>query len=204
MGDLIVARTNLDEFGTFAESPASFGKFYQFNRTVAYDPTQPVGGVPPNWPATYVSENSDWLSGNDPCPPGWKIPDGGFNNTTLVGELIKGVSHLRNEGIIPFKMVDIADGFPLSGFLCGDSIETATWDDMKSCFFLPAISRRTADGVFDAHSFYVKGFYWTRYGLAFSGTKGEYIKFDRNYYDGDLFSDYVDKGCALPIRCVKR
>jgi hypothetical protein len=196
MGNIIVARTNVDEFGTFAENPASFGKFYQFNRTTAYDPTEPVGGIPPNWPATYISENSDWLPENDPCPPGWKMPDGSPGGFV-------GVFNGRFHNI--FKLVGMGDGgFPMSGFLCGNSIETATWDDMQDCFFLPAVSYRNNTGLYNAYDFYNKGYYWTQYGLAYSGTLGTFIKFDRNDRDGELFRDYINKGSALPIRCVKK
>jgi hypothetical protein len=204
MGNLIVARTNVDEFGTFADNPASSGKFYQFNRTVAYHPTEPVGGIPPNWPATYISENSDWFSENDPCPPGWQMPASAFTYNSFGAQFSNGFAHLHNRGIKSFKFVDMADGFPISGFFCGNSIETATWDDMQDCFFLPAVSGRTANGAFDAHSFYVRGFYWTQYGLAYSGQSGEIIEFDRNKLNSDLSVDYVNKGCAFPIRCVKK
>jgi hypothetical protein len=206
MGDIIIARTNVDEFGTFAEDPASFGKFYQFNRTIAYHPTEPVGSIPPNWPATYISENSNWLTENDPCPPGWKMPDAiSFTNSDFVYQFVNGFAHLHIRGIESFKFVNIADGgFPMSGFLCGNSIETATWDDMQDCFFLPAISYRDNTGLYNAYDFYNKGYYWTQYGLAFSGTLGTFIRFDRNDRDGDLFIDYMNKGSALPIRCIKR
>lgn len=197
MRELIVARTNVDEFGTFADSPAKFGKFYQFNRTVAYEPvSENPEDVPPGWPATYTYENSHWLPENDPCPPGWIIPSGEENGSFVA-------KSYSSKNI--FKIVDIADGFPLSGLLYGNSIETATWDNMQSCFFLPAVSCRDNTGVYDARSFWNKGFYWTRYGLAYSGKYGTIIEFDRNdlynYYG--LVSEVKDKGCALPIRCVK-
>jgi hypothetical protein len=198
VGDIIFARTNVDEFGTFSDNPASFGKLYQFNRTTAYDPTEPVGGIPPNWPSIYTSDHTDWLPANDPCPPGWQIPP-------RSGRIMNAFSNEFGAGR---KWVNIEDDFLIAGFLCGHSMATATWDDMKDCIYIPAISGRTADGAFDAHNFNVRGFYWTQDGSTrWTNDFGDVLSFFENEEKegiGSIRSNAKNKGAAFPIRCIKK
>jgi len=53
---------------------ASTGWYWQFNRKQGYKSYQ--GRTPITWP--YISENSDWITANDPCTilhvGGWRIP----------------------------------------------------------------------------------------------------------------------------------
>jgi uncharacterized protein (TIGR02145 family) len=68
------AMRNVDDFGEFAplfpEFPAQvFGKFYQYNRTVAYTSTDPLS---PAWDNTYP-QSGNWSLINDPCPGGWRV-----------------------------------------------------------------------------------------------------------------------------------
>lgn len=214
----IWARTNVDEFGTFAENPASFGKFYQFNRTIAYDPTEPVDGIPPNWPDTYISENSNWLPENDPCPPGWQIPVNSFDLYGLFHDVYV-ISHMIDAYHswldIYYKWITSGDSFwtsyedgtPMVGFLCGFEMESATWNDMKDCFFLPAVSGRNETGQFDARNFYVQGFYWTRNGTITTNNYGDVLGFSNHEDDIGgvrIIGMQKHKGSALPIRCVKK
>jgi hypothetical protein len=73
-------------------SEASAGWYWQFNRKQGYKTIQT--NVTPFWTITNISENSDWVEGNDPCNMelggGWRIPtitewenvinSGGWNN----------------------------------------------------------------------------------------------------------------------------
>jgi uncharacterized protein (TIGR02145 family) len=65
------ATRNVDEFGAFAETPESFGKFYQWNRKKAwilsFDRRQA------NWDSS-ADSSSIWKKENDPCPKGWRVP----------------------------------------------------------------------------------------------------------------------------------
>jgi uncharacterized protein (TIGR02145 family) len=66
---------NVDDFGTFAplnpQDPTQlFGKFYQFNRAVAYTSTDPLS---PAWNNTSPG-SGNWSLINDPCPGGWRVP----------------------------------------------------------------------------------------------------------------------------------
>ena len=63
------ATRNVDEVGTFAATPESAGKFYQWNRNVAWNATGSVSG----WDRT-VPTGTSWTRANDPSPAGWRVP----------------------------------------------------------------------------------------------------------------------------------
>ncbi len=63
------ATRNVDEPGTFAETPESAGKFYQWNRKKAWNITGDVIG----WDSTNP-ESTEWTKTNDPSPQGWRVP----------------------------------------------------------------------------------------------------------------------------------
>ena len=57
------ATRNVDTPGTFVTAPQHSGRHYQWNRgTVTWTVTWNSGGV------------ATWLSENDPCPTGWRVP----------------------------------------------------------------------------------------------------------------------------------
>lgn len=64
------ATRNVDMPGTFAETPESAGKFYQWNRKVAWNTTD---SLIVNWDNT-MPEDTIWTRENDPCPTGWRVP----------------------------------------------------------------------------------------------------------------------------------
>ena len=72
------ATCNVDAFGTFAATPESYGMFYQWNRATAWLSTGDVTG----WDATDPPGN-EWAEANDPCPPGWRVPDDAQQATLL-------------------------------------------------------------------------------------------------------------------------
>ena len=73
------ATRNVDAVGTFAESPESQGKFYQWNskngRTVTVDTTAPTITV--------------WEAVNDPSPDGWRVPTRAEINKLLDTEKVE-------------------------------------------------------------------------------------------------------------------
>ena len=64
------ATRNVDAPGTFAESPDSFGMFYQWNRNMGWSAAD---GRAVGWDNTFPS-GREWYAENDPCPTGWRIP----------------------------------------------------------------------------------------------------------------------------------
>jgi|GEM_PF-1782018 len=70
IGNTVWATRNVDDFGTFAATPLDFGKFYQWNRTTAWNTTEVcVSG----WDAS-LPTGIEWEAANDPCPAGWRVP----------------------------------------------------------------------------------------------------------------------------------
>jgi hypothetical protein len=64
------ATRNVDEAGTFAPTPESAGKFYQWNRKKAWNTTDhEVAG----WDYT-TPGGKEWEKTNDPSPDGWRVP----------------------------------------------------------------------------------------------------------------------------------
>jgi hypothetical protein len=63
------ATRNVDAPGTFAATPESTGKFYQWNRKTAWDATGSATG----WDST-IPKGSIWEKANDPSPVGWHVP----------------------------------------------------------------------------------------------------------------------------------
>jgi len=65
------ATRNVDEPGTFAPTPESFGKFYQWNQEKAWNATE---DTVLNWDWDNYSQGEKWEKTNDPSPAGWRMP----------------------------------------------------------------------------------------------------------------------------------
>ena len=64
------ATRNVDAPGTFAESPESFGMFFQWNRRKGWSAVdEEVEGWDSSTPT-----GTEWYAENDPCPEGWRVP----------------------------------------------------------------------------------------------------------------------------------
>ena len=190
IGGVIWATRNVNDFGTFA-GHGEAGKFYQFNRAVAYTSTDPLS---PAWDNTY-SDNGDWSLINDPCPEGWRVPS---------------VAEFESLAASGWRWVTADEsGHGIPGTWLGPGAQTASWyptvpDD---AIFLPAASARIIpDGhlLTDDEQMYqwagVNGCYWPREqwgGFAHPmqfGSQGVISKYGVSW----------NGLCALSVRCVKR
>jgi len=108
------ATRNVDEFGTFAATPESAGKFYQWNRKKAWDA---IGGVS-GWDNSEATGNT-WEKANDPSPAGWRVPtkaeiDKLLDKTNVISEWT-----IQN-GVTGRKFTDKATGnslfLPVAGY----------------------------------------------------------------------------------------
>ncbi len=63
------ARCNVDAEGTFATSPESYGKVFQWNRKKGWKVSNPMIEWDNTWPT-----GDAWEPANNPCPAGWRIP----------------------------------------------------------------------------------------------------------------------------------
>jgi uncharacterized protein (TIGR02145 family) len=127
------ATRNVDAPGTFAATPKSFGKFYQWNRKKAWEAT----GAVTDWDSTTPAGDT-WETVNDPSPAGWRVPTLTELQSLLDEDKVS--NEWITEGGIPGrKFTDIASGKSL---------------------FLPAAGYRSYfDGLLYFAGLY--GYYWS-------------------------------------------
>ena len=115
------ATCNVDAFGTFAAAPESSGMLYQWNRTTAWLAT---GDDPVSSPVGATWNGSDppgdaWVVANDPCPPGWRVPDQGQLDTLLDSNKVEG-EWTTVKSVNGYKFTDKTSGyfvfFPAAGY----------------------------------------------------------------------------------------
>ncbi|MDR0874359.1 MAG: fibrobacter succinogenes major paralogous domain-containing protein [Prevotellaceae bacterium] len=128
------ATRNIDEPGTFAATPESAGKFYQWNRKKAW---AAEGKTVKKWDNTYP-EGTEWTAANDPSPAGWRVPTTEEQRTLLDTEKVTNEWTTQN-GVSGRLFTDKTTGNSL---------------------FLPAAGRRYANGgtLNYAGSY---GYYWS-------------------------------------------
>ena len=71
IGGVRWATRNVAASGTFAETPESTGKFFQWNRQRGWNVSEL--GTGDGWDNTFP-DGTEWTAENDPCPPGWRVP----------------------------------------------------------------------------------------------------------------------------------
>ncbi|MCL2040433.1 MAG: fibrobacter succinogenes major paralogous domain-containing protein [Bacteroidales bacterium] len=128
------ATRNVDKPGTFTEKPEDAGMFYQWNRKVGWNSTDPLvnsdGGTTWN---TNEAAGESWRKENDPCPCGWRVPTKGEQQS------------LVDAGGYWGELNDI------SGYFFGNG---------KNSLFLPASgSRGYSNGALDVVG--TVGYYWS-------------------------------------------
>lgn len=153
MGNLIWAKYNVDEPGTFAADPEKYGKVYCYdNKTpfpiygdLALEEDWTVLGktTPPDYPVNNAYSGADtWAADNNPCPAGWRIPTEAELWTLIGGEeqaKLDNEHHLRWD----FRWYHYNQGVWI-----GENAKTANKDDHKGCIFIPfAGYRGWADGT---------------------------------------------------------
>jgi uncharacterized protein (TIGR02145 family) len=189
IGGVIWATRNVGDFGAFV-LPYEAGKFYQFNRPVAYTSTDPLS---PAWDNTYP-KSGDWLLINDPCPDGWRLPS---------------LSDYQILDDFGWHWVTADEGGPGTWF--GPGAENASFyptipDD---AVFFPAVGARVgSDGHFLSDRDYMyqwegeNGCYWSNKS---EGSGSPPMLFGEGGVDTHNVNwGYWGRLQALSIRCVKR
>ena len=125
------ATRNVDEFGTFTKNPEDAGKFYQWNRKMAWNTTDKDVA---NWDISDIT-SSIWEKENDPCPTGWRVPTPDELQSLIDGQKVYRKWTTQN-GVIGYKFTD-----------------RATNDTL----FLPAVGYRNDGSLRKANMF---GCYW--------------------------------------------
>lgn len=139
-------------------------------------------------------DNSRWKSSKtifDPCPPGYRVPDGGgFNGVWAIAFGKRENSSFEDEG-----------GFDSAnkGFNFGSSGKgSAKLSNSASTCWYPAAGGRRYDGSMAVVGKY--GYYWTS---SISNDYGNGINFHFNN-KGDIFlNSALDCAYALAVRCMK-
>jgi len=170
------ATRNVDAFGTFAATPQSAGKFYQWNRKKAWSATEPAAGIAigeaGGWDATYPT-GTTWEKANDPSPKGWRVPtkaemDKLFDATKVSNEWT------TQNGVTGRKFTDKSTG--------------------ASLFFPAAGDRDGYDGTFYIAG--VDGAYW-------SGTEyGSDGAYGLDFFSGFAAVDGLDRAYGFSVRSV--
>jgi len=183
---IIWAKCNVDDFGTFAESPYHTGKLYQYNDAIGYTTVicDEINGNRKPVPAWIPNTFSDtWQPENNPCPAGWRMPTSGE-----LYALSKSGYTYNDE---------------LNGYFLGANSEFATREDAKDCIFIPAAGK-IENG--DVSKMFEEGYYWAQDGRSIDDEgyiKSMFLKI----YDDDIPVKFV-AGITLTIdaysiRCVK-
>ncbi|MDR0873642.1 MAG: fibrobacter succinogenes major paralogous domain-containing protein [Prevotellaceae bacterium] len=153
------ATRNVDAVGTFAATPESAGKFYQWNRKTAW---AAEGETVENWDSTYP-EGTEWTAANDPSPAGWRVPTRKEQATLLDAAKVTKVWTTQN-GVNGYKFTD---------------------KTTNNSLFLPAAGyRNDSDGTLSSAGSY--GAYWsgTQDALGFYSGNADW----NDYYHRDGFS----------------
>jgi uncharacterized protein (TIGR02145 family) len=128
------ATRNVDEPGTFAPTPESTGKFYQWNRKKAWNTTdQKVT----DWDNS-IPDGIEWEKVNDPSPEGWRVP-------TL------------NEIKFLFDTTQVSSEWTIQSGVNGRKF---TDKENGNSLFLPAVGYRNGSGGTLYHAG-VDGCYWS-------------------------------------------
>ncbi|MCL1937899.1 MAG: fibrobacter succinogenes major paralogous domain-containing protein [Candidatus Azobacteroides sp.] len=128
------ASRNVDEFGTFAPTPESAGKFYQWNRRKAWNT---IVDTLKGWDKSIPGGFFYWYRINDPSPKGWRVPT--VDEITSLYDVEKVRSEwVTQNGINGTKFTDLATG---------------------NSIFLPALGFRSEyyGRLYEIE----KGYYWT-------------------------------------------
>jgi uncharacterized protein (TIGR02145 family) len=129
------ATRNVDKPGTFAAKPEDAGMFYQWNRKVGWNVTDPI--INSDGDTTWNSSTptgDTWEKTNDPCPIGWRIPT-------------------RTEAE---KLIETDNKWTTR-----NGIKGRLFSDGTNTLFFPVTGYRGyRDGLFD-HSAKEYGYYWT-------------------------------------------
>lgn len=127
---------NVDEPGTFCQSPDEIGKLYQFNRNKPWA----FEDNPEGWSSAYANDGVNWQAENDPSPEGWRVP---------TAQEMAALWEIGATWVSPDK-----SGFNRAGLIVGVDAATADLVTKDNCralgaMFLPQSGWLNSDGVLD-------------------------------------------------------
>lgn len=128
------ATRNVNAPGTFAASPESAGKLYQWNRKKSWAATGPVSSI--GW--NFDAPGDEWERAKDPSPVGYRLPTEEEISTLLDSTKVSAIWTIQ-KGVPGEKFTDIATG---------------------NSIFLPAVGARNKDNG-KLINVGVLGWYWS-------------------------------------------
>ena len=171
------ASRNVDEPGTFAEKPESFGKLYQWNKKTAWATSGSVSG----WSGTALTTHTQWQAINDPSPDGWRIATKADFDKLLEKSKVSCERTTRN-GVYGHKFTDLTT---------------------KATLFFPGVVYRNYDkgslSSGGSGGLVSSGWYWSSTRL--NEGQAYYVYLPAGGSDGSIKEGfYFDYG--LTVRCV--
>ncbi|GHV35556.1 hypothetical protein FACS1894178_5390 [Bacteroidia bacterium] len=177
---LIWSSFNVDENGTFVETPGDYGKYYQFN-----SPT-------PTWIDYGVYVDADWETANDPSPDGWRLP--------TRDEFTALRNYLNNAAYYKWETIP-AHAWGATGIWIGEDASVASGENTGNSIFLPAAGKRRYDtGVLEETGIW--GYYWSNTTVSGNILEGHNFSF---ILSQSIITETSKKarGCTIrPVRSV--
>lgn len=164
---------NVDNPGTFAPRPESAGRFYQWNRKIAWNVTEPGENEPvSNWNKT-LPTGTTWTKDNDPSPVGWRVPTRTEIQSLLNTDKVSREWTVEN-GVNGIEFIDKTTGNSL---------------------FLPSVGSRDIDeGALYTDSY---GVYWSS--TSYNNTEAYYLEFGDDF-EGSV--GYCSRQFGQSVRSV--
>jgi len=170
------ATRNVDAPGTFASSPESAGKFYQWNRNVAY----PVTGNVSNWDSS-MSTSTTWENTNDPSPSGYRVPSYAEFKSLFDSDKVESSMTIYNGE---------------KGFMLTDKNTAAS-------IFFPTVGGRTPDAILKTgDEEYDLGYYWTN--TLYDSSSAFSAAYSLGSDVGVALWIGAYRNCAFSVRSIKK
>ncbi|MDR0872968.1 MAG: Ig-like domain-containing protein [Prevotellaceae bacterium] len=178
LNGVVWALRNVDAFGTFAAAPESTGKFYQWNRTVAWAGTFNENQLISGWDSSNPT-GTEWEKANDPSPAGWRVPK--LAEIEKLLDVAKvGRTWTAQNGVNGYRFTDNTNG---------------------ASIFLPAVGEIESGGYhthYEGTGTYWYGNYWSATQSDESEYSGKYLQF---FYEfPQVGNDF--KSTGLSVRSV--
>jgi len=162
------ATRNVAYPGTFALTSQSSGMFYQWNRKVGWNSTNPMinsdGGTTWDWDG-YTSSDTSWKKVNDPSPTGYRVPTI-EEIQSLLDETKVSSEWTTQNGVQGEKFTDKVNG---------------------NSIFLPAVSSLSSDGHYGSYNNH--GSYWSS-STNDDSTPHPYVLYFNDYHCGWGYNYY--------------
>jgi uncharacterized protein (TIGR02145 family) len=170
----------------FREYHGDWYKFGAKNVSVVNDGTYEGSSIVPNWLENsyypFQNDKADWITTNDPCPSGWRLPTNA--EWAAVADINNNAQKHYVDGIVMTSTSDWKNGNINDVIKLGDYL------------YLPAAGYRHQTGAILNNRGY-GGYYWSSMGTGVD-YKGHFLDF----YSGAPGMTFADRTNGMSVRCV--